>query len=436
MVSVSGFSLTKIGFRRDVRIFLGVLVGYLVFVILVLLLVWQNSVITLSQTFDANRGAVARVIAREIDALDVPDPGIVQTILTRERETFGLLGLKLKRPGGFVIRSGFQDAIQSRESGIETRFGRLTIYFDESVPRAERKRFTIIAFISLLGTVAVTILLLLYLPRIVQPIEAMLDHASEIEDKAAGADEANYLVETFRKTVETLKAQQEELARLHDAERSRADELGQIAAGIAHEFRNSLATVLGYLRLAKREGLTAEATSRIDLAESEAKLLAQAVDRLLGFARPIAPELHPTPLRPMLEEIAARLRDDAAPITIAVSGDDGATARADSALLRVVFENLIRNAIDSVRRRESGEGSVAITVIAAPRPAVTIADDGVGFDPAEAARLFLPFQSDRPGGFGLGLAIARKIVILHDGDITLTGEPGLGATARVELPSA
>ncbi|MFP5245448.1 MAG: ATP-binding protein, partial [Thermoanaerobaculia bacterium] len=60
-------------------------------------------------------------------------------------------------------------------------------------------------------------------------------------------------------------------------------------------------------------------------------------------------------------------------------------------------------------------------------------DEGVGFDQAEVPKLFLPFQSKKPSGYGLGLALTRKIVLLHDGTIRLTGKPGEGATATVEL---
>jgi signal transduction histidine kinase len=60
---------------------------------------------------------------------------------------------------------------------------------------------------------------------------------------------------------------------------------------------------------------------------------------------------------------------------------------------------------------------------------------GVGIDPEQVPRLFLPFQSDKPNGMGLGLALAKKIVLLHGGQIRLTGERGRGATLVMEFPA-
>ena len=65
---------------------------------------------------------------------------------------------------------------------------------------------------------------------------------------------------------------------------------------------------------------------------------------------------------------------------------------------------------------------------------VRVEDDGVGLDAAEVPRLMLPFQSEKPSGYGLGLPLARKIVLLHGGAIRLTGRKGEGAVAVNEPP--
>jgi signal transduction histidine kinase len=63
-----------------------------------------------------------------------------------------------------------------------------------------------------------------------------------------------------------------------------------------------------------------------------------------------------------------------------------------------------------------------------------VRDNGVGLDPEAAARMFLPFQSDKPGGFGLGLALTKKIVLLHGGTVSLTGAVGEGAVVEMRFP--
>jgi signal transduction histidine kinase len=64
---------------------------------------------------------------------------------------------------------------------------------------------------------------------------------------------------------------------------------------------------------------------------------------------------------------------------------------------------------------------------------VTIADNGVGFDPADGPRFFLPFQSNKPSGFGMGLPLAKKIILVHGGTLRLEGQSGQGATAFIEF---
>ena len=72
----------------------------------------------------------------------------------------------------------------------------------------------------------------------------------------------------------------------------------------------------------------------------------------------------------------------------------------------------------------------------APHPSIVIEDDGVGVDPMEVRSLFLPFRTSNPGGHGLGLPLAKKIILLHGGTIRLTGQPGAGAVATIEFVAA
>jgi signal transduction histidine kinase len=209
-------------------------------------------------------------------------------------------------------------------------------------------------------------------------------------------------------------------------------QLGEISAGIAHEFRSSLSTILGYMKLARRGGVDSVAEGRLQSAEKEAAALLTAIERLLAFARPVQLNAEAVDLKELVEEQTTQLGDQATDVAFRVDGPrvviDG-----DRVLLARAFENLLRNAADAVR--EKGGGSVTVTLTAAP-PAVTIADNGAGFDPADTARLFLPFQSNKPNGFGMGLPLAKKIVLLHGGSLRLQGEPGKGAVATVEFAAS
>ncbi|HUK36276.1 MAG TPA: ATP-binding protein [Vicinamibacterales bacterium] len=216
--------------------------------------------------------------------------------------------------------------------------------------------------------------------------------------------------------------------RLRDMQ-SLAD-LGEMSAGIAHEFRNSLSTILGYLKLAQKDA-PSPAAERVRSAEHEARLLTEAVESLLSFARPVSLDLQPLDARELMRETAERLQATQE-IDIEFRGTP-AIIQGDATLLRRAFENILRNAIDAIEESHR-KGHIVIESGGGAVPRLTITDNGVGIADEDAARLFLPFQSRKPKGFGLGLALTKKIVLLHGGWIRLSGHPGAGATVTIEFP--
>lgn len=207
-------------------------------------------------------------------------------------------------------------------------------------------------------------------------------------------------------------------------------DLGEMSAGIAHEFRNSLSTILGSLKLARRNPATAEQSIR--RTEEEAEQLARAVDALLAFARPVRLNITDVDLSGAAREVVSRLGPLAPGIPIHVEGE-AVTVAADPTLLTRAIENLVRNAIEAVQAKDGARGSVHVTTATSPVPSLIVSDDGIGIDPADASRLMIPFQSRKPTGMGLGLSFVRKIMLLHGGRLTLTGRPGEGATAVLEF---
>jgi signal transduction histidine kinase len=217
-------------------------------------------------------------------------------------------------------------------------------------------------------------------------------------------------------------------SRLRDMQ-SLAD-LGEMSAGIAHEFRNSLSTIVGYLRLARRGAISSETEERLQRADEEVQQLAAAVESLLVFARPMQMQRQRVDLGELARATVERFAPLAGGIAFELSGGE-AWIEADGVLLGRAIENLVRNAIDAIDEKQAGGGRIRLETAAAPHPMLVIRDDGVGLDPADVNRLFLPFQSTKPQGFGVGLALARKIVVLHGGTIALTGNRGKGATATI-----
>jgi len=206
-------------------------------------------------------------------------------------------------------------------------------------------------------------------------------------------------------------------------------DLGEMSGGIAHEFRNSLAAILGYLRLARRGATDDSNDERLRKAEQEALALSDAVERLLSLGRPLTARRESVELSALAREVIDRIAPLAPTITFDVPGPE-LTINGDGALLARAFDNIVRNAVESIQ--SSGEaGRVVVTICATPRRRITFEDDGPGLDPA--VRLFVPFQSGKPAGFGLGLTLTKKIILLHQGTIQLSARPEGGVLVELEF---
>jgi len=209
--------------------------------------------------------------------------------------------------------------------------------------------------------------------------------------------------------------------------------LGELTAGIAHEFRNGLATIHGYSRLLDPDALPANYRPYVQGIREEAEALGQVVTNFLNFARPEQVSLAPVdPGR-----IARRAADDLqhelpAGTTIALTGEF-AEIDGDEVLLRQMFGNLLRNAAEAceaVGRTPAivVDGSVDRTHRTCR---VSVEDNGPGIPPAQREKVFRPFFTSRSRGTGLGLAIVQKIVLTHQGRVAIgTGRAG---GAAVEL---
>ena len=561
MVLGASDALTKIGFRRDIKFFFATLVGFLVVLILFLLLLLQNAVLETEMTMVEHRETTADGFAAAVNRIATRSPEELRNTLIILQKRFGVASVTLKMPAGAPVHVGYSGpGMESLSRATEK--GMLTLGFDAAPIRDLRRRFLLTALLTVTAVTFGTLLLLLYLPRITKPIEALLDEAAQFETHDPAMDEQQYLIETFRKTIATLRTQEEELRRLHDQQKSRADDfervtaaltrslssgfiaadpsgrlvdvnasgreilhiaadhpvvgktvdevfgstalaevlrraierreslsrrevdfrtadgigliiglstvpllneqsmflgmlalftdltpvrelerrvrdmqaladLGEMSAGIAHEFRNSMSTILGYLKLAQRQQSPDEMRAKLQRAEEEAALLSAAIVSLLNYTRPMNVERQTVDLRQVVTAILEKLEPETERVHVRVEGE--AQIAGDRSLLTRAIENVIRNAADSLRAK-GGEGELSVSLRSDP-PSVVVKDNGVGISTADASRLFLPFQSDRPGGFGLGLPLAKKIVLLHGGTISLTGRPGEGAEVVIAFPA-
>lgn len=213
--------------------------------------------------------------------------------------------------------------------------------------------------------------------------------------------------------------------------------LGELTAGLAHEFRNGLATVHGYARLLDPQQVSPEYATYLQGIRDETEALGRVVNNFLNFARPTQLTLAPVALSEVLADAVDDLRGqvEARGGTLSVEGDFG-VVDGDAVLLRQAFVNLLRNALEAC---EPAAIVPRLTVAGNADPGpnvlrVTVSDNGPGIDPAMRERVFKPFFTTRPQGTGLGLALVQKIVVTHNGRVTVGRSEDGGAAFHIVLP--
>lgn len=217
----------------------------------------------------------------------------------------------------------------------------------------------------------------------------------------------------------------------------------QLLSDISHELRSPLARLNVALELARRKAGD-EATADLDRIEREAERMNELVGRLLALARAenagAPPDLAPVAVDDLVRHIADDAAYEAQQQRKRVQVDapaGGATVAGDARLIASAIDNVVRNAV-----RHTADGSdVTIAVAGDPTHVeVQVRDRGPGVPAAELERIFSPFHRvdhgrDRDrGGVGLGLAIARRAVVVHGGTIAAANAADGGLVVTIRLP--
>ncbi len=218
--------------------------------------------------------------------------------------------------------------------------------------------------------------------------------------------------------------------------------MGQLLAGIAHEIKNPLGIIMGRLDVI---GLEMEAVEDGAFSEDMAAIYHQAnrvrqiIDHLLGMARPQPPSFRPIHVNSVVVDSLEMVRKTLQKAGVRVMADlqpDLPAIHADQVQVQQVLLNLILNARDAMP--SGGELRIASRVVNGTEPGVevTVEDEGEGIAPDLLRRLFSTFQTTKlnKGGTGVGLAVCRKIMELHNGTISAESELEVGTTMRLWFP--
>jgi signal transduction histidine kinase/type II secretory pathway pseudopilin PulG len=217
--------------------------------------------------------------------------------------------------------------------------------------------------------------------------------------------------------------------------------LGEMAAGLAHEFKNSLATIQGYIQLVEARGGSSkddDGFSALSSTLNEVRVLNKLVTDFLNFSRPQQLNLGDIDLRELLEscieENRVMLCDRRIEVTVEGSFAD---VTGDDSLLSRAFANLIRNAAEAFDE-QSPRREIRIVGTrdhgSAPRHVhVRISDTGRGILPQDLPRIFIPFFTTKSRGYGIGLALVQKIFVAHGGDVAVEKSDSEGTVFHCRL---
>ncbi len=210
--------------------------------------------------------------------------------------------------------------------------------------------------------------------------------------------------------------------------------LGVLAAGIAHEIRNPLASISGAVQmLSVDEDLNGEDRRLMEIVKRETERLNLLISDFLHYARPKEPQPRTCWLKELVEETVSVFLRSADEGSLKVNCDLAEVeVRVDPDQIRQVLWNLLANA----EKAMEGSGDVTVRLIAGDGGSfvLEVADDGPGVPEELRGRIFEPFFTTREDGSGLGLATVSRIVEAHRGTIELKCPQGGGSAFVVRLP--
>jgi signal transduction histidine kinase len=212
----------------------------------------------------------------------------------------------------------------------------------------------------------------------------------------------------------------------------------ELSSTIAHEIRNPIAAAKSLVQQMGEDPQSVENQEYAKVAIEELDRVERRVSHLLKYAKEEDYELAHVNLASVVDATLTQLKSklDAARVSVARNYIGGPTVWADAEKLRQVFGNIIDNAIDAMDG-VSSERRIDLYIENGRPKTVTVRvrDNGAGIPEAKLAKIFNPFFTTKEKGTGLGMAIAKKIVDAHQGEITVASQQGQGTEFRVVLPT-
>jgi signal transduction histidine kinase len=243
-----------------------------------------------------------------------------------------------------------------------------------------------------------------------------------------------------------------EVSRLREqvALKKNLESLGEMSAGLAHEFKNAMAALHGYAQFLQTVDHDEQGRLAADSLLQEVRSLSEMTTAFLNFARPQTLQLEEVSVEEMIKECLRELKPlferrnitgtrAFLPALNAQPEASSLEVRADPRLLRQALLNLIRNAAEAITDDQSDRRVIIETSAeqADTRPwaVISISDTGPGIADSDLQKIFIPFFTTKSQGHGVGLALAYRVITEHGGTLTASNAHEGGAVFTIRLPS-
>lgn len=230
-----------------------------------------------------------------------------------------------------------------------------------------------------------------------------------------------------------LTARKEKQRRLAQTEKLAT--LGELMAGVAHEVRNPLTAIRGFVQIIRQQITLPVHQEYLSVVLNEIDSINKVIQQLLDFSRPRKSQWQQVQINVLIEETLILVQTSGVQTRINFNTEFEATLPmivADRELLKQVLLNILINAVQAISAR--GEIRIRAWQYTPTQLAITIEDNGCGIDIALQKKIFDPFFTTKASGTGLGLALSQRIINAHQGDIRVTSMLGCGTTFTLILP--
>ncbi|EFK3891634.1 two-component system sensor histidine kinase AtoS [Escherichia ruysiae] len=230
-----------------------------------------------------------------------------------------------------------------------------------------------------------------------------------------------------------LTARKETQRRMAQAERLAT--LGELMAGVAHEVRNPLTAIRGYVQILRQQTSDPIHQEYLSVVLKEIDSINKVIQQLLDFSRPRHSQWQQVSLNALIEETLVLVQTagvQARVDFISELDNELSPIIADRELLKQVLLNILINAVQAISAR--GKIRIRTWQYSDSQQAISIEDNGCGIDLSLQKKIFDPFFTTKASGTGLGLALSQRIINAHQGDIRVASLPGYGATFTLILP--